>query len=47
MQSSTAEPTIVEPDDQPADAPAPALPSPILLEPADDAGVCTPDGWCS
>ncbi|WP_157239397.1 hypothetical protein [Catenuloplanes japonicus] len=47
MQSSTAEPTIDETDDQVSDTPVPA-PSPLIfLEPVDDAGVCTTDGWCA
>lgn len=44
MQSSTAEPIVVEPDDQATEAPAPTL---IMLEPADDADVCAVDGWCA
>jgi hypothetical protein len=40
MQSSNAEPVVDE-------APEETVPAPlILLEPDDDAGVCTPDGMC-
>ncbi|MFC3740810.1 hypothetical protein [Paractinoplanes deccanensis] len=44
MESSNLEP---EPAEAAPDAAEPSAPAAlILLEPADDAGACSVDGWC-
>ncbi|XVV13774.1 hypothetical protein ACQP2X_05300 [Actinoplanes sp. CA-131856] len=48
MESSNVSPAPSSASDEPDDVVEPATPVAglILLEPADDAGACSVDGWC-